>query len=336
MVTVVILAASTMGLALSTPDDMSVTPTTPPKITTSWCFIEAIGESTSTLQCASSTAVDAVGVALTPTETIPSTLPVGLHKVTVRAEDDNGNWASTTRVILVEDTTAPRISDLPPCVIEATGKLTPTTTCVIPEGLECDIPESLPPIPPKLHTCTAMDEHGNSTSKQISVSVEDTKPPTCTSSRIPTYIEARGPTTLIVTGDNNIDPSDDADTNLTLSHSHPPIAVDDWGIIRWTVTDGAGLTASCTQSVIIQDTTPPSFPTTLLPVPVDSAVPVSVSSVTLTPPTVTDTADRDPAVYHRETGTFDVGENTVTWFARDASANTSSATQKVIVTPPSP
>lgn len=328
------MTATTSGLALSAPDDMSVTLTTPPKITTSWCFIEAIGVSTSTSQCAPSSAVDAVGALLMPTETIPPVLPTGLSTIPVRAEDKDGNWASTTRVILVEDTTAPSVPDLQPCVIEATAHETSTTICAIPAGLECDIPESLPPIPPKLYTCTATDEHGNSASKQISVSVEDTTPPTCTSSRIPKYIEARGPTTEIMITDNNIRPSDNADKNLTLSHSHSPIAVDGWGIIRWTVTDGAGLTATCTQSVIIRDRTPPSFPETLLPVPVTSAVPVSISSVTLTPPEVTDVADRNPVVYHEETGTFGMGENTVTWFAIDKSINISSATQKVIVSPP--
>jgi len=63
-------------------------------------------------------------------------------------------------------------------------------------------------------------------------------------------------------------------------------------------------------------------------------VPVSVSSVALAPPEATDIADPGPAVYHRETGEFGVGENEVTWFARDDSVNTSSATQKVIVQPP--
>lgn len=328
------MAATTAGLALSAPDDMSATLTTPPKITALSCFIEAIGESTSTSKCGQSSAVDAMGAVLTPAETIPPTLPIGLHKVIVRAEDGSGNWASTTRVILVEDTTAPDVPDLQPCVIEATAHETPTSTCNIPADLECDIPESLPPIPPKLYTCTATDEHDNSASKQISVSVEDKTPPTCTSSRIPKYIEARGPTTEIMIEDNNIKPSDNADENPTLSHLHPPIEVDGWGIIRWTVTDGAGLTATCTQSVIIRDRTPPSFPETLLPIPVTSAVPVSVSSVTLTPPEVTDIADRAPVVYHEETGTFDMGENTVTWFAVDKSINLSSATQKVIVRPP--
>jgi len=322
-----------MGIALSAPDDMAAMFTTPPKITAAWCFLEATGDATHTSMCATPSAFNAAGKKIPLDETMPATLAIGLHKVPVRAEDDSGNWASTTRVILVYDTTAPEIPDLSPCVIEATGHMTSTAACSVPQGVVCDIPEQLAVITRKPYTCTATDEHGNFSTKEIYVTVEDRTPPTCTSSRVPTYIEARGRSTEIVIGDNNIKPSDNADLDLDLSHSHSPIAVDDWGIIRWTVTDDAGLTASCTQSVIVHDTTPPSFPTTLDPVPVDSAVPVSVSSVTLTPPVVTDIADPDPAVYHRESGTFDVGENEVTWFARDASVNTSSATQKVIVQP---
>ena len=333
IVAVAILAATTMGVALSAPDDAVAVLTKPPKITAMFCFIEALGDTTSTSMCASSSAFDAAGKRLTPDETTPASLPIGLHKVVVRAEDSNGNWASTTRAILVEDTTAPEMPDLAPCVIEAAGRKTPTAACDVPTGIVCDIPKSLPVSPRKPYTCTATDSHGNFATKEIYVTVEDTTPPTCTSSRIPTYIEARGKFTEIAITDNNIMPSDGEDSNFELSHSHAPIAVEDWGFIRWTVTDGAGLTASCTQAVIVHDTTPPSFPTTLDPVPVTSAVPVSVSSVTLTPPVVTDIADPNPAVYHEEEGTFAVGENTVTWFAIDESTNMSSATQKVIVQP---
>lgn len=335
IITVVILAVTIMGLAPSMPVDAVTVLTTPPKIFTSSCFIEATEESTPNVpDCTPSTAVNAAGAAITPTETIPSTPSIGLHKVTVRAEDGSGNWASTTRVILVEDTKAPIMPDLSSCVIEATGRLTPTAACAIPPGIVCDIPEHLPAGPRESYTCTATDRHGNFATKEIYVTVEDRTPPTCTSSRIPMYIEARGQFTEIVITDNNINPLDREDPAPALSHSHKPIAVDDWGIIRWTVTDDADLTATCTQSIIVRDTTPPSFLSSLDPILVTSAVPVSVSSVALTPPEVTDIADPDPAVYHRKTGMFAVGENEVTWFARDASINTSSATQKVIVSPP--
>jgi len=118
-------------------------------------------------------------------------------------------------------------------------------------------------------TWIAIDGSGNTSFADQKVIVRkapadagDAEPPACTTSRAPKYIEARGERTAIEAGDDNILP-DGAPGGLVLSHPHPPIEVDGWGIIRWTVTNGAGLTASCTQSVIVHDTTPPSFPAAL-------------------------------------------------------------------------
>jgi len=53
IVAVAILAATTMGVALSAPDDAVAVLTKPPKITAMFCCIEALGDNTSTPMCAS-------------------------------------------------------------------------------------------------------------------------------------------------------------------------------------------------------------------------------------------------------------------------------------------
>jgi len=265
--------------------------------------------------------------------------------------DGRGNTATCTERIVVRDRTPPSFPDsLPDILVASEAPVSVSSVTLVPPEVT-DIAGSETAV---YHEETGMFDVGENTVTWIAIdswqnastaaqkvivrkAPEDAggaEPPACTSSRVPTYIEARGERTAIEAGDSNILP-DGAPGGLVLSHPHPPIGVDDWEFIRWTVTNGAGLTASCTQAVIVHDTTPPSFPDSLPDILVASAVPVSVSSVALAPPDVTDIADPDPAVYHRETGEFGMGENEVTWFAIDDSVNTSSAVQKVIVRPAS-
>ncbi len=265
MITLIVLAAALASVGVMATPTVSAADLLSPTIMTSWCFIEATGASTPTSSCTPSTATDA-GASITPTETIPATLELGLHKVLVNATDSSGNWAATTRAILVADTT----------------------------------------------------------------------PPTCTSVRYPVYVEARAPLTAILPQDAKIAPADTASTldELHLSTNARPLQVDQGRTVLWTVEDRAGNTAKCTQRIIVLDTTPPSFPDTIPPIIHPSAVPVSVSSVPLVPPAATDIADPILAIYHEETGMFELGVNTVTWLAIDASVNVATATQKVIVQAP--
>ena len=264
--------------------------------------------------------------------------------------DDGGNTATCTERIIVRDRTPPSFPETLPDILVASAVpvSVSSVTLVPPEvtdiaGSEHQVyHEETGTFSVGENTVTwiATDFWTNTSFADQKVIVRkapedagDAEPPECTSSRVPKYIEARGEHTAIVPADGNILP-DGAPGGLVLSHSHPPIEVDDWGFIRWTVTNSAGLSASCTQAVIVHDTTPPSFTGALPDIVVESAVPVSVWSVGLEKPKATDIADPDPAVYHEEEGKFGMGENEVTWFARDASINESAAVQKVIVRPP--
>lgn len=180
----------------------------------------------------------------------------------------------------------------------------------------------------------ATDGAGNWVAMTRAILIADTVPPECTSPRLPTYVEARAKLTRPLPTDTMITLRDNADSSLGLTTNARPLAVDQGRTVLWTVMDDGGNTTTCTERIIIIDRTPPSFPDTLSAIIVSSAVPVSVSSVTLTPPNVTDIADDDITVYHEETGLFTLGVNTVTWIASDSSLNMSTKTQKVIVQAP--
>lgn len=176
--------------------------------------------------------------------------------------------------------------------------------------------------------------HGTWLATTRAILVADTTPPECTSPRLPTYVEARGKLTRPLSTDTMIEPRDSVDTALDLTTNAKPLAVDQGRTVLWTVVDDGGNKTTCTERIIVIDRTPPSFPDTLPSVVVTSAVPVSVSSVTLTPPTVIDIVDDDITPYHEEAGMFVLGENTVTWMASDSSLNMSTKDQKVIVRAP--
>jgi hypothetical protein len=103
--------------------------------------------------------------------------------------------------------------------------------------------------------------------------------------------------------------------------------------ITWTATDASGNTATCTQTVTVNDTQPPQI--TCAPnqtVPQDS---VQGAIVTYPSPTATDNCPGVTAACSPPSGSvFPLGTTTVTCTATDASGNTASCSFTVTVVPP--
>jgi hypothetical protein len=157
-------------------------------------------------------------------------------------------------------------------------------------------------------------------------------------------IEATGQTTpFVLNGTASSDPDGDTityswkdangnvvgeDAIVTLSRSLGAY------VFTLTVTDPGGLTSEDTVSITIQDTTPP-----VLTAPPDIKVAESDpmgTAVSLGQPTVSDICDPSPSVTNNAPALFPLGVTTVTWTAKDASGNVSSAKQKVAVVPGTP
>ena len=98
--------------------------------------------------------------------------------------------------------------------------------------------------------------------------------------------------------------------------------------VVWTASDEAGNTGVATQSITVQDTTPPSL-TAPADIARESADPVAVD---LGSPTATDIFLLD--VTNDAPALFPVGATTVMWTARDTSGNATTAEQHVTVAPP--
>jgi hypothetical protein len=158
-------------------------------------------------------------------------------------------------------------------------------------------------------------------------------------------IEATGPTTpFTLDGTGSSDPDGDTityswkdangnvvggDAIVTLSRALGTY------VFTLTVTDDpGGLTSEDTVSITIKDTTPP-----VLTAPPNVTIPESDpmgTAVSLGSPTVSDICDPSPVVTNNAPALFPLGVTTVTWTAKDASKNVSTAQQKVAVVPGTP
>jgi hypothetical protein len=154
----------------------------------------------------------------------------------------------------------------------------------------------------------------------------DTTPPAISVQQTAITIEATSAQTTVNLG--SVTATDLVDGVITPTNNAPgafPLAIT---TVTWTATDEAGNTASATQNVVVQDTTPPVI-TAPAAVTADSAtgqpIAVAIGSATatdaFTPVSITSDA---PAM-------FPIGNTTVTWTATDANGNTSTATQLVTV-----
>ncbi|MGB5418956.1 gliding motility-associated C-terminal domain-containing protein, partial [Algibacter sp.] len=104
--------------------------------------------------------------------------------------------------------------------------------------------------------------------------------------------------------------------------------------VTWTVTDTAGNTATCTQTVTVEDNENPTFITCAADVSVNvdiNSCETIASNATLGAPTTNDNCSVVTVTNDAPTS-FPIGETTVTWTVTDGSGNTATCTQIVTVT----
>src|SRR5437763_268673 len=100
--------------------------------------------------------------------------------------------------------------------------------------------------------------------------------------------------------------------------------------VTWTVTDASGNAATCTQKVIVRDNQNPTIACPDDVITSTDANQCFATGVNLGSPTVTDNCPGF-ALTNNAPSQFPIGTNTVTWTVTDASGNTATCAQKVIV-----
>jgi uncharacterized protein YjbI with pentapeptide repeats len=289
---------------------------------------------------------------LDPNPTITNNAPsggfqVGTTVVAWHLVDKYGNTANSAQTVIIVDTTGPLIipkSD--PQYTEATSSsgaivsyyVTATdlvdgkvaTSCLPLNGTQFAMG-------PTTVTCTAIDSNHNTSTKSFTETVRDTKGPIITLPTLPIVVEAinqnGAPVTFTVT-------ANDAITGPAPVTCTPPSGTVIFGTqtITCTATDKANPpnTSSASFSVLVHDTTAPSF--TTLPLPTITQVATGTyTPVTLVTPTIHDSVDPVPTVTNNVSTVapngFPVGTTIVTWTAMDASGNKATTTQTVVILP---
>ena len=263
--------------------------------------------------------------------------PLGTTTVTWTGVDANMLSASGTQLVTIVDTTAPSITA--PADVAADQDAGGGNT-VVDLGMPVfsdlvdpnpvvsnDAPASGFPVGTTTVTWTATDATGNSATDTQLVMINDaaftvTAPNDVT-------MEATGPATTVALGDAT---PNGGVAPVTVSSDAPaggfPVGVT---TVTWTATDATMATAMATQTVTITDTTAPTI-TAPADVAADQDSGGGNTTVDLGTPTFSDIADPSPTVSNNApVSGFPVGTTTVVWTATDASGNSASDTQLVMI-----
>jgi HYR domain len=346
---------TTAGDTVTKSADVIVQDTTPPQITVPANVSVTTGDpSGATVSYGAATATDVVDGALTPTcaPTSGSKFPVGTTTVTCTATDSHGNTgsASFTVTVTLSDSSAPvvtvpssfTVTTENPAGASATYTATATDDVDGPLTPACSPASgSTFPVGTTTVTCTATDSHGNtgSASFQITVVLTDTTAPVLTvpgDFTVPIMSGSGTAVSYTASATDNLDGAI-APVCTPASGSTFPLGAT---TVTCTATDAHGNTAqkSFTVTVVLVDTTPPSFSNVPGHIRREADGPAG-SVVTYTSPTAVDSLDGPvPVSCAPASGaTFRLGTTTVTCTATDAHGNTATARFDVTIvdtTPP--
>jgi hypothetical protein len=265
----------------------------------------------------------------------PAVFPLGRTTVTWTATDDSGNQSSGTQTVTVEDTTPPVLTVPADVTVEQTnrdgtpvdiGQATATDICDADPDIASDAPAVFP-LGSTTVTWTATDDSGNQSSGTQTVTVEDTTPPVLTVPADVTVEQTNRDGTPVDIGQATATDICDADPDI--ASDAPAVFPLGSTTVTWTATDDSGNQSSGTQTVTVEDTTPP-----VLTVPADVTVSTldwNGAVVNIGQAIAADICDADPAITDDAPAFFPLGTTVVTWTTTDASGNVSTGTQRVTV-----
>ncbi|RBP32232.1 HYR domain-containing protein, partial [Oceanihabitans sediminis] len=275
------------------------------------------------------------GYTVTSSHSSGDTFPIGTTEVTYTITDASGNTATCSFNVTVEDNENPVITcpsditiDSDPGNCDAIVTWTaPTATdnCAGFTVTSSHNPGDTFPLGTTTVTYTIIDASNNATNCSFNITVEDNEAPTASNPEdiiVQCLSDVPEPNITVVT--------DEADncgstTVIHIGDSASP-SVNDGTIIRtYQIEDSNGNTTNVTQNIFINDT--------VAPVPDASSLPVIEvqCSVTLTPPTATDTCAGIITGTTATTTYSTQGEFTVIWVFDDGNGNTTEQGQTVII-----
>ena len=269
---------------------------------------------------------------VTITNDAPEFFPLGETVVTWTATDIVGNTSTTEQKVIVVDTTAPNLTIPEDQIVEATS--IEETLVEIGEAETYDItgissisnnaPEAFS-LGSTVVTWTSIDNNGNTTTYEQTITVVDTIPPSIfvpvdivaeAADPILNFIELGDATTYDHVGVDSV--TNDKPDSFSFGST----------TVTWTAVDTSGNISSDTQIVTIIDTTIPEI---IAPSDVTvEATGTSNTVVEIGQATIYDIIQVE-SVTSDSPDTFPLGETVITWTATDSSGNSATATQTVTV-----
>jgi len=303
------------------------------------------------------------GISYTQTPAAGTLVGAGAHTVHIEANDNSsnnngtGNTATKDVTFTVNDTTPPTITcpaniSLPntPGTCNASvspGVATATDSCdgtIVPTASRSDGKPLTDPFPVGSTTIhwTATDSAGNSASCDQTVVILDNENPTITCpANITTNTEPGACSATVnpgtATATDNCGDGNPPTVTGTRSDNQPLNAPYPKGTttIHWTATDSAGNSASCNQTVTVNDNEAPAIS---CPANITRSTDSGVCAANINPgmATATDNCDNPTVTGTRSDGQplnapYPKGTTTITWTATDSSGNQSSCTQTITV-----
>jgi hypothetical protein len=351
-------ATDPSGNSVSKTQTITVVDNTPPTIATA-----NITTSTAAGICAASvslgtTATDNCG---DPTLTgvrsdgaqLASAFPTGTTTIAWTATDAAGNTTTATQTVKVEDHENPVLSAPADLTIHTGASATACGTTVTDFALgtasatdNCSatiersgVPTgSFFPVGTTTITYAATDPSGNTDTKTQAVTVVDNTPPTIEAPATVHLGTGAGATqcALFISDATLGTPTANDNCSADVTRSGVPsgnLFPVGTTTITWTAKDPAGNTATATQTVIVDDTTPPTIATAPITTQTAGSCGALVADLGTTaadqcgPATLSGVRSDGAAL----AAAFPTGTTTITWTATDAAGNTSSATQTVKV-----
>nr|WP_241551473.1 HYR domain-containing protein [Gramella oceanisediminis] len=279
------------------------------------------------------------------TNNAPSVFELGETIVTWTVTDESGNETTCTQTVIVEDNEAPVVenmenievnNDAGECgavvnfnMIGATDNCEIESVRVI-EGFESG---AMFPVGTTQVTWEVTDASGNSTTASFNVTVNDTEAPMITTCPADLTIDAdAGMCTASEVNLGSLVASDNCSGDLTITNDAPEVFNAGETVVTWTVTDVAGNSSTCTQTVNVLDNEAPVITSCPATVTVSSDEGLcSASGVDLGELTVTDNCNADLEISNNAPSVFELGETIVTWTVTDDAGNETTCTQTVIV-----
>jgi len=251
------------------------------------------------------------------------------------AHDSQGNFASQSITVHVNDTTAPVISVPGKRTVEATGPLTPVAlgTATATDNVDGNVtvtPDNTGPFAVGAHviTWTASDSANNTATASQTITVRDSTPPTVTAPADISVI-ATGTLTGVTLGTATA--IDLVDGSLTANSSPAGPYTVGVHVITWQAIDNAGNTGTVQQlvSITAPDTTPPQITP-----PPDKTVEATGPLTAVNPGSAVavDNEDGSLTATPNTRGPFPPGTTLVTWSATDSEGNAAAAIQRITVT----